>query len=175
MNIFHSFAVCPSDRCDWYLGKPKFTGQPKDRQKYDLKWKSPLIRHVSRDALRNLFDPSLNDELLIQMHNKIIENKNHCKNKKQFDNWMDDMYTESRLWGWIKGLLDVQHKADMDEKYPWVKTNHWMQFLGEAKTHKNNVPSAVRAWASQVVTEHVKLKALADAQGWSLKKHARVR
>ena len=140
--------------CDWYLGKPKFSGQPKDRSKYDSKWKAPLIRHVSRDTLRNLFDGSLNDDLLIQMHKKIIENKAGCKNKKEFEKWMDDMYTQTRLWGWIKGLLDVQHKTDMDEKYPWVKTNHWMQFLGEAKTHKKDVPTSVRVWANQVVTEH---------------------
>ena len=155
--------------CDWYLGKPKFSGQPKDRSKYDSKWKAPLIRHVSRDTLRNLFDGSLNDDLLIQMHKKIIENKAGCKNKKEFEKWMDDMYTQTRLWGWIKGLLDVQHKTDMDEKYPWVKTNHWMQFLGEAKTHKKDVPTSVRAWANQVVTEHVKLKAAANKEGLSLK------
>lgn len=167
--MLHSFDVCHSGKCDWYLGKPKFSGQPKDRSKYDSKWKAPLIRHVSRDTLRNLFDPSLNDDLLVQMHKKIIENKNGCKNKKEFEKWMDDMYTETRLWCWIKGLLDVQHKAEMDEKYPWVKTNHWMQFLGEAKTHKKDVPTSVRAWAAQVATEHVKLKEAADKANLTLK------
>ena len=137
-----------SGALNWFIGKPAFNGKPTDRAKYDAQWKAPLTRKITREQVRKLFDLSLPNHLVIQMHRKLLANKEKCKNAKEFEAMMDVLYTEQRLWGWIKELLNVASTQELDDQYPFIKTTHWMHHLKDVQKHKTSVPSRFRTGAT---------------------------
>jgi hypothetical protein len=160
--------VC-SGNLNWFIGKPAFNGKPTERHKYDAQWKAPLARKLTREQLRKLLDLSLPDKLVIQMHTKLLVNKEGCKFAKEFEAMMDVLYTEQRLWGWIKELLNVASTKALDDQYPFIKATHWMHYLQDAQKHKTSVPKLVWDWCNNMVTYRVSLQERADKAGMDLK------
>jgi hypothetical protein len=154
---------------NWFIGKPVFNGKPTERAKYDAQWKSPLARKMTREQVRKLMDLSLPDHLVIQMHRKLLANTAKCKNAKEFESMMDVLYTEQRLWGWIKALLNVASTKQLGEEYPFVKSNHWKHLLLDAKQSKTQVPKSVRNWCNEQVTYPASLMERADDANMDLK------
>jgi hypothetical protein len=103
------------------------------------------------------------------MHKKLLANTEKCKNAKEFDQMMDVLYTEQRLWGWIKDLLNVKSTKELGEEYPFIKSTYWMHFLQDAKTSKTSIPKLVRNWCNEMVTYRVSLQERADAANMDLK------
>ena len=116
-------------------------------------------------------DLSLPDHLVIQMHRKLLANKEKCKNAKEFEAMMDVLYTEQRLWRWIKELLNVASTKQLGDDYPFVNSNHWKHLLPEAKQSKTQVPKSVRNWCYEMVAHRVKLQEGANAANMDLKNY----
>ena len=168
--ILCSSAACVcSGALNWYIGKPAFNGKPADRPKFEAQWKPPLTRKITREQVRKLFDLSLPDNLVIQMHKRLLANKEKCKNAKEFENMMNDLYTEQRLWGWIKTLLNVGSTKQLGDDYPFVKPNHWKHLLPDAKQSKSKIPNAVRNWCGEIWNHRVKLVEGAEKANMDLK------
>ena len=158
-----------SGNLDWYINKPAFSGKSvQDRNRYNKQWQAPLARKLNREMMRKLMDTSLPDDLIIQMHKKLIENKQGKKNRKEFDDWMDELYTEHRLFGWIKKLLDVPSKQQLMKDYPWIQSTMWMQFMAEAKVNKKSAPESVQRWCNQMNTHKVQVEVLAKKNNMSV-------